>query len=148
MNGGRTRGLPARLEKVRERFEQWRGTHTSRSRLPEELWAAAVKTVGAFGLHRTSRALRLDYYSLKRRAEKQSTIATDPPQKAAKRCRLAAGPATRLASTFIELAPVAGACECTVELEDAVGSTMRVHWKGVGMPDLAALSRSFWNPSP
>jgi hypothetical protein len=146
MNGGRARELPARLEKLRERFEQWRGTRTARSRLPDALWASAVKMVGVFGLHRTSRALRLDYYSLKKRVEQQSTIAADPPKKVARRRRATVRPATRLAPTFIELAPLAGGCECTAELEDAAGSKMRVHLKGIGMPDLAALSRSFWDP--
>jgi hypothetical protein len=146
MNDGRARGLPDRLERLRERFEQWRGTHMARSRLPDALWASAVKMVGAFGLHRTSRALRLDYYSLRKRVEQQATIAADLPKKATERRRATVRPAIRLAPTFVELAPVAGGCECTAELEDAAGSKMRVHLKGIGMPDLAALSRSFWNP--
>jgi hypothetical protein len=33
-------------------------------------------------------------------------------------------------------------------MEDAGGAKMRVHWKGFAAPDLAALSRSFWNPGP
>ena len=61
-----------------------------------------------------------------------------------------------LGATFLELAPIelnqsdypgdlcAGFCECTLELEDAEGAKMRVYLKGVAMPDLAALSRSFW----
>lgn len=146
MNDGRARGLPTRLEKARERFEQWRGTHAVRSRLPDALWISAVKMVEMFGLHRTSRALRLDYYSLRRRVEQQATIAADPPKKAARRRRARVRRATRLAPTFVELASVAGGCECTAELEDAAGAKMRVHLKGIGMPDLAALSRSFWNP--
>ena len=35
--------------------------------------------------------------------------------------------------------------ECVVELEDAAGSRMRVHVKGHNLPDVLALSRSFWN---
>jgi hypothetical protein len=42
----------------------------------------------------------------------------------------------------------AGACQWIVEWEDAAGAKMRVEWKGTAMPDLAALSRSFWNPGP
>ena len=34
--------------------------------------------------------------------------------------------------------------ECTMELEDASGAKLRVHLKGLSAPDLAALSRSFW----
>jgi hypothetical protein len=46
-----TRDLPARLEKLRQRFERWRGTHKPRSRIPDGLWASAVKMAGTFGLH-------------------------------------------------------------------------------------------------
>ena len=136
MGTRKTRDLPARLEKLRQRFERWRGTHKARSRIPVGLWASAVKMAGTFGLHRTARALRLDYYAFKKRIERQPAIAPKPPEKTA--------------STFWEL-PLpasAGDCECTLELEDAAGAKMRVHLKGVATPDLAALSRSFWNPAP
>jgi hypothetical protein len=33
-----------------------------------------------------------------------------------------------------------------LELENAAGAKMRIHLKNVATPDLAALSRSFWNP--
>jgi len=135
MNTRKAHNLPAGLEGVRQRFDRRRRTHRTRSRIPDSLWAAAVKLVGTYGLHRTSRALHLDYYSLKRRVEQRSTAASDLPEAAT-------------AATFLELAPVADRCECMVELEDAAGAKMRVHLKGAPMPDLMALSRSFWNPSP
>ena len=135
--------LPARLEKLRQRFERWRGTHKARSRIPDGLWAAAVRAAGSYGLHRTSRTLRLDYYSLKERVEQQSAAAPDPPKRT-------------VTATFLELAPVTNrgfatapvdGYECTLELENAGGAKMRVHLKGAQTPDLAALSRSFWNPA-
>jgi hypothetical protein len=49
---------------------------------------------------------------------------------------------------FLELVPPLSASECLLELENAAGAKMRVHLKGVASPDLAALSRSFWNPRP
>ncbi len=103
-----------------------------------------MRAAGTCGLHRTSRALRLDYYSLKERTEPQAAGAIDPTEGAA-------------AATFLELplpagygstAVASGACQCTLELEDADGAKMRVHLKSVATPDLAALSRSFWNPTP
>jgi hypothetical protein len=47
---------------------------------------------------------------------------------------------------FLELAipSQAGAGECLLEWEDAAGAKMRLHLKGVEVPDLVALSRSFW----
>jgi len=54
------------------------------------------------------------------------------------------------AAQFVELPRFvsAGACDCLLELEDGDGAKMRVRLRGVGMPDLAALGRSFWNRQP
>ncbi len=66
----RTTGtLPAPLEAIRRRFERWRRTRTGRSRIPDTRWTAAVQVAGHYGLHRTTQALRLDYYALKKRVE-------------------------------------------------------------------------------
>ena len=134
MSTKRTRELPARLEGVRRRFEGWRRTRKVRSRIPESLWASAVKLAGKYGIHRTAKALRVDYYALKKRVEGAS---------AGTASNVRAGAA---GATFLELAPPAwaGSCECTLELEDVGGAKMRVHLKGFATPDLAALSRSFW----
>jgi len=152
MDTQKTRDLSARLEGLRRRFERWRGTHKSRSRIPETLWASAVKMAGRYGLHRTAKALRLDYYvlkkrvehgprkgigrSLKKRVEQEGSALADRPKKGV--------------AAFVELTPppFVGACECTLDLENAEGAKMRVHLKSTTMPDLAALSQSFWNPQP
>ena len=137
MSTRQTRDLPARLEGIQRRFDRWRQTHQARSRIPDVLWAAAVKMAGTCGLHRTAKTLRLDYYALKKRVQQDGVAIADRPEKGA-------------VATFLELAssPSIGVCECTLDLENAGGAKMRVHLKGVAMPDLAALSRSFWNPAP
>ena len=136
MGADKARNHLAGLEGVRRRFERWRQTRRPRSRIPDSLWAAAARAASTYGVHRTCRALRVDYYALKKRAER-STSASHPAEEAA-------------TVPFLELAPsaFAGPCECTLELEDAAGAKMRVHLKGVATPDLAAISRSFWNPAP
>ncbi|MGO8752860.1 MAG: hypothetical protein ACLQNE_43510 [Thermoguttaceae bacterium] len=137
MGTSETRNRSAGVEGVRRRFDRWRRTRRTRSRIPDTLWAAAARAAGRHGIHRTSKALRLDYYALKKRVEQQSATAHNKTEEAA-------------AASFLELAPPAFAspCECNLELEDASGAKMRVHLKGIAMPDLAALSRSFWNPAP
>jgi len=55
------------LEAVHRRLERWRRTRTHRSAIPEALWASAAELAGEYGLAKTARALRLDYYSLKER---------------------------------------------------------------------------------
>ena len=136
MSTRQTRDLPAPLDGVWRRFVQWRTTHKARSRIPDTLWTAAVKMAGRYGLHRTARALRVEYYSLKKRLEQESVSARGIHEPGS-------------GTTFVELPPVSpGACDCTLELEDTGGAKMRVHLKGIEAPDLAALSRSFWNPGP
>ena len=132
MNTRTTDTLPRSLEVVRRRFEKWRRTRQAGSRIPKLLWTAAVKMAGIYGLHRTARALPVEYYSLKKHIE------------------LAAAPeGHRRATAFIELPPSMPieSCGVTLELEDAEGSKMRVDLKAAASPDLAALCRSFWNPA-
>jgi transposase-like protein len=66
-----------------------------------------------------------------------------------RRKQVAAGdmPEAAVAAPFIELvAPTSdGLCHCTLELENSGGAKMRIQLRSVAMPDLAAISRSFWN---
>jgi hypothetical protein len=50
------------------------------------------------------------------------------------------------APAFVELTPssLAAASECVIEFERSSGAKMRLEFKGPQLPDLAALSRSFW----
>lgn len=133
MGTRKTGDVRAELEATRRRFERWRRSRPLGRRIPESLWAAAVKMADTFGVSLTANALRVDYYSLKKRFEEGGSGA--------------ASPETGGLPTFLELpAPMRiGSCECTVELENADGAKMRVHLKGVETPDLVALSRSFWD---
>jgi len=129
MSTRRIRNVPARLEGLSRRFDRWRRTRKGRSRIPETLWASAVRAAGKYGLNPTARALRLDYYALKKRVEATGSMSDG-----------------NTVARFIELAPPTsgGSRECILELEEPGGAKMRVHLKGVEAPDLVALSRSFW----
>ena len=124
--------LPARLEEARRRFERWRRTRKIGTRIPESLWASAVKVAGTYGISRTSSVLGVDYYSLKKRLTEQAAASPDVPESSS-------------VPTFVELAAPAQTIsgECILELEDAGGAKMRVHLKGFEAPDLAALTQSF-----
>ena len=103
MSGRKRRKVPPRLVRVQQRFAAWRRTRKPRTRIPEPLWASAVKSAARCGLHQTASALKLDYYSLKRRLEQ-----TVPESVSAR-------------AAFIEvptpvLAPLG---ECVIEFEDA-----------------------------
>jgi len=132
MGTRKKRELPVELERVRRRFETWRRKRMVRTRIPAALWQAAVKVAERYGVHRTAKALRIDYYGLKKRVEEAGSSARMP--------------AKGDVATFVELTGPfsAGSVECLVELEDDSGAKMRVHVKGVEAPDLVALSGSFW----
>jgi hypothetical protein len=188
------------LESVRRRFEQWRRTRQGNARIPDTLWTAAVRAAGEHGLCETLRALRLNYYSLKKRVEQQASPGREAARGAVGRRRSSArrgrgrrgvrrtrtlpallerspsiapvpiaagrgGSSARKRSggrsiaerralpTFVEWAPSAvdglapapaGAFRCVVEWENAAGAKMRVEVTGAAMPDLVALSQSFW----
>jgi len=121
--------VPAGLESTRQRFERWREAREGRPRIPESLWALATRAARQFGVHRTCRALRLDYVVLKRHVESDAT--QGPPRDASP-------------PSFVELVPAGSTfpTECVVEIEDLSGARMRIELKGVAVPDLVALTRS------
>ena len=58
---------PTALHKVKEWFETWREVRKKLSRIPEELWQAAVELSSDYSLNKISLALTLDYSVLKER---------------------------------------------------------------------------------
>ena len=104
--------------------------------IPGRLWKAAAEVAREHGVCRTAQVLHLEYGKLKRLAESGSAGAKVPAAKA-RRTRSATAP-----PSFLELvgSPTIGGAECVIELEGAQGK-MRVQWKGMGTPDLAALGR-------
>ena len=134
MGTRKTRELPARLEGARRRFERWRRARKPGTRIPDSLWASAVKVAGTYGISRTATVLGVDYYGLKKRVDGAAAVSSRDGSDGGRR-----GP-------FVELAVAgsSGHSECILELEEAGGAKRRVHFKGVEAPDLAALSRSLW----
>ena len=124
--------VPPEIERLHRKVEQWRRTRRHREAMPEPLWALAANLARQHSVARVSRVARLDYYRLKERLDSldRDRVAGAEKQPA-----------------FVELAlPLsAPAPECIVELEHPRGGRMRIHVKGGPVPDLAALSRSFWS---
>ena len=114
--------IPNELLELSHRLEQWRKDQPPRTRLPESMWAAAADMARRYGLHRVTKALRLDYTRLKKRMTETTSEAVP--------------------AAFVELLePAAGPVECIVEWESARGR-MRVAMKGV-TPDWAGLLRAW-----
>ena len=125
--------MPKSIVRVQQRFERWRrfGKKTKtagRSRIPEELWRAAVEVAIEHGAYKAACALRLNHTALKARL----------PERSGERGRSVEG-------AFVELVPAAlsGDAECVVDLEDGRGTRMRIHLRGGMTPDLASMTRAF-----
>jgi hypothetical protein len=138
MNSRTTGNNPARLARLQQRFAQWRQTHPPRSRISDSLWTAAVKAAGLYGLHRTARALGVNYYALQKRLEGATGIPVVPRQE-------------NPTATFIELPALVSAeasegasesCEGTLEWEDAGDVKWRLHFPRIAVTDLATFCRS------
>jgi len=146
----RTKDGMGRLEEVRRQFEDWRRTRERRTRIPEPLWRVAAEAAALVGVYRTAKALGINVGSLKKRVETGAAGWGRPgsrrrglPYDAATGASEARAPS---GTAFLELPPPAWVAsgECTLELEEVGGAKMRVHLKGSVVPDLVALSRSFW----
>jgi hypothetical protein len=97
-------------------------------------------------MSRTAKTLRVDYHALKQRVDK-AIAARGEPKKRDFGVRRPFTVDVPSEPTFIEL-PVPtplGSQQCVLELEDVTGAKMRVCLQGHAAPDLAALSRSFWD---
>ena len=132
MEGKKTgKALPKRLKRGVERFERWRGTRQKR-RIPEALWKVAEGLASEYGVHQTSRALRLNSKELKRRWSASTEARAKPSS-------------VKESSSFVPLlAPgLVGGGEGAAEYKGVDGSWLRVEWKGAS-PDLAGLSESFF----
>ena len=118
------------LEQVCHQFEYWRQTRKKRCPIPEKLWQAAESLYPEHSLYNISKALRLNYTDLKKRFEHRQTPFIPSPINSAE---------------FIELEinPAIHPPECLVEMEDTLGTKMRMHYKGSSGLDLLELGRIF-----
>jgi hypothetical protein len=123
--------VPAEVQELCRRIEQWRQTRRHREPMPELLWGLAARLARQYSVARIARFARLDYYSLKERLASLDRGGVRPEK--------------RPAFVEVTLPSSASVSECIVELEHPRGQRMRIHVRGGPAPDLAALSRSFWS---
>jgi len=116
------------LATVKLQFKTWRKTRKQKTRIPDELWTAAVSLSDRYSIHHISRALHVNHTALKDRVSA---------------CKANRNQQTH--QCFIEFPlPQSPASECLVEMENRSGDKMRLHFfGGVGL-DLRALSQNFW----
>ena len=125
----KTERVPVGLEQVRAELEAWRGQRRKGDRIPEGVWRRAARAVGTHGLNAVSRALRLDYYQLKRCAGR--------------------GEAQRAGSpVFVELSAGEGqrteaGVACVVELEKGNGTRLRICVRDAATVDWGKVKEAF-----
>lgn len=62
-----TRPVEPVLEKLRQRFKDWRQSGRKGRKIPEEMWREAAGLAREHGVNRVARSLGLDYSGLKQR---------------------------------------------------------------------------------
>jgi len=122
----------ATLTEVQSKFADWRKAKQHRSRIPEDLWAAAVMLSQEHSLSKISQALGLSYTGLKGRVKRSLNIPHF------------CNPTPSLDFLPIDIAPTQSA-ECIVEMEHHNGNKMRMHFKGKADLDLQSFAESFWH---
>ncbi len=117
------------VEKARKKFIEWRRSRKARSRIPEQLWTSAVVAARDVGVNQACKALRLDYYALKRRVVASTEM-----------------PSVKASGSFVEfdsgVPPLF--TEWAVEMDNGRGGRMRVAARSVSGPDVVSLSRTFF----
>jgi hypothetical protein len=131
------------MEQLGRRFAEFRNTHPVRSRLPEELWAAAAKLARRDGIEATALALDVDRPSLQKWTDRFEPGAQPKPRRQVRQRR--AGRTVSAAPAFVELlAQTTGAVpSCLVEVESQRGAKLRLELKAIQPSALAELIRAF-----
>src|SRR5271166_6169493 len=115
------------VEQVRRRWAEWRNTHAVRSRLPEELWAAAVELAQRDGIDATAWAVGVDKPSLRKWADRRQPQRQPSARKSPPKQKANALPA------FVELLASGSGTgkSCLVEVESPRGAKLRLELKGM-----------------
>lgn len=118
------------LTEVQSQFAAWRNARTSRERIPEVLWSAAVELCKNHSIHKVSKTLRLNHANLRDRVASRHR----GPSQAVAPCQ-----------DFIAIdMERPRSSECIIEMEHRNGNRMRMHFKGQANLDLQSFAESFW----
>ena len=123
------------LQELQRQLGAWRQRRRGRARLPEELWQAAGTLARQHGVSWVARALRLDFYQLRRRAEPAAPPSPPP------------GSTPQWVELQLEPLSPRGPREVRIELADGRGARMTLEL-GHDVPAMVAVAEVFWNRRP
>ena len=117
------------IEKVLERFEEWRKTRKRGTKIPEDLWAAAVKLADTYSLTEICQWLKVEFNHLKKRVEHSQAIVQNS------------------SADFVELnlSRIVSGPEYVIEVERPDGARMRISVKGAVDTGLIEAAKTFWS---
>lgn len=138
------------LEGVLQRFESWRLSRTKRGQIPEDLWEAAVSLCNRYPLSRVSQELRLNYTDLRKRVKRSRPILFSKEKRSSRNDK-ATG------SAFLDISGIGNPLsmhippeyalstdqmpECSMEIRDRDGLSMKMHCRGEAGVDILELCR-------
>ena len=119
------------IQKVKQRFETWREVRKKRTRIPEELWQAAVELTSDYTPNKISQTLHINYSVLKERIVSMKTAELG---------------VEGVEGDFVEvdLDRRMSTEEWVFELEDGKGAKMRMRMKGGAGVDLIEIAKVLW----
>jgi hypothetical protein len=116
------------LEEVRELFDRWRESRKRGTRIPAELWQAAVSLFPRYTVNRISRVLRLGYEDVRTRVETERE-----------------GGAQDYRFWELRLSELQGHIgECRLRAEDGAGRKVELELKSIGAGELVQLLGGLW----
>lgn len=130
--------LPANIQRVAAKFKLWRKQKSRGERIPDRLWAAAIRLSKTHGICPVATALGLAYYDLKRRIDPGTSRRSPRPARRNPSKRSPPAP------EFVEVALSREKPECVLELENLRGEKLRMVLRGASL-DVETLTRLFWS---
>ena len=129
------------LESVRQLFDNWRMTREKFGPIPSELWSAAVELTAIYPLTKVSQTLRLNYTDLKKRSKQSGSFLL--PRKVGK----SSGADKFFPAAFLDISGIGNPqsmdqeSECSMEIRDGDGLSMKMHCRGESGVDILELCR-------
>ena len=136
-----TAGQPRDVARVRQRLDDWRGSHNRGVAFPSALWSAAGRVARRHGIYVTARALGLEYNKLK--AASGAGVAPATRKKTAR--------TAPKSMKFVELTGMLPTSSggCRVSLRGPVGERLQLEMAPCAATEMVLqLCRSGWSAHP
>ncbi len=143
------RVLGAELIALRTRVDHWREHRVSeRSRIPQELWDAAVQVAHTEGVHATAKALRFNYDALKKRLKQSGAKQRSCGSELAAVAGAVVDEPSKAAFVQVEIPPSGaerGGSRMVIELTGPCGDRMRIDATDAARVDVVGMVQAFWS---